>query len=142
MARFLTPWIVGKAVTTGYFGDARRSAFRVVALQSFASLLAAAIAAPVAGLVASEAVLIGGLIAASANLVMTWRVFGGRVERDPKRILSRMLLGEMLKFAFTVLAFAVAIVILKAAFLPLIVGYLAAFAAYWVGYILESLGKT
>ena len=129
-------------MTTGYFGDARRSAFRVVALQSLASLLAAAIAAPVTGLAAAQAVLLGGLIATSANLVMAWRVFGGRVERDPKRILSRMLLGEMLKFAVTVLAFAVALVTLKAAFLPLIVGYLAAFAAYWIGYILESVRKT
>lgn len=129
-------------MTTGYFADARRAAFRVVGLQLLASLLVAAVVLAMAGRTAAEAALLGGLIAGCANLVMAWRVFGGQVERDPKRILSRMLLGEMLKFAFTVLAFAVAIVKLKAAFLPLIAGYLVAFAAYWIGYMTESVGKS
>lgn len=129
-------------MTTGYFADARRNAFRVVGLQLLASLVTAAVAWAAAGRNAGAADLLGGLIATFGNLVMAWRVFGGRVERDPKRILSRMLLGEMLKFAFTVMAFAVAIVTLKAAFLPLIVGYLTAFAVYWVGYLTESVGKS
>jgi len=63
---------------------------------------------------------LGGLIAALANLVMVSRVFGGRLERDPKRFLGRMVLGEALKFAATVLLFGVVIVKMKAAFLPLI----------------------
>jgi F0F1-type ATP synthase assembly protein I len=72
---------------------------------------------------------------------MALRVFGGRVERDPKRMLGRLVLGEVLKFAVTVLLFSVAIVVLKAAFLPLILGYMAGIAAYVGGYLRGSFGQ-
>ena len=84
---------------------------------------------------AGGAAFLGGLIAAAGSLVMALRVFGGEVERDPKRLLARLVLGEAFKFAVTVLLFSVAIVVLKAAFLPLILGYMAGFAAYWIGFI-------
>ena len=120
---------------TGYLAEARRSAFRVVGLQTLAALSAGGVGLLVGGPKTGEAALLGGLIAVAANLVMTLRVFGGRTERDPKRLLGRLVLGETLKFAVTVLLFSVAIVIMRAAFLPLISGYLAGFAAYWFGYM-------
>lgn len=125
----------GDAVDTGYLAEARRSAFRVVGLQCLAALLAGFVGLAIGGLKTGVAALLGGLIAAAANLAMTLRVFGRRVERDPKRFLGRMLLGETLKFAVTVLLFSVVIVVLKAAFLPLMLGYLVGFAAYWFGYM-------
>ena len=126
---------------TGYLEDARRGAFRVVGWQFLASALAGAAGFLAGGRPVGAAALLGGLIAASASLLMALRVFGGRVERDPKRFLGRMVLGETLKFGATVLLFAVAIVIFKAAFLPLILGYMAGFAAYWIGYITESFRR-
>ena len=126
---------------TGYIEDARRGAFRVLGWQSLAALLAGAVGLLAAGPKAGEAALLGGLITAVAGLVMALRVFGGRVERDPKRMLGRLVLGEALKFAVTVLLFSVAIVVLKAAFLPLILGYMAGIAAYVGGYLRGSFGQ-
>ncbi|HEV2109912.1 MAG TPA: ATP synthase subunit I [Gammaproteobacteria bacterium] len=126
---------------TGYLAEARNSAFRVVGWQSLAALLAGIVGLMAGGRPAGEAALTGGLIAAAAQLAVTVRVFGGGAERDPKRFLGRLVLGEALKFAVMVLLFAVAIVVLKAAFLPLILGYLAGFAAYWFGYLRSSFGR-
>jgi len=126
---------------TGYLEDARRGAFKVVGLQVLAAVLAGVIGLLAGGPKTGEWACAGGMIAALANLVMVSRVFGGQPERDPKRFLGRMVIGEALKFAATVLLFGVAIVKMKAAFLPLILGYLAGFAAYWVGYIRFSIGQ-
>ena len=127
---------------TGYLEDARSRAFKVVGLQGLAACLAGAVALLTAGSRAGESALAGGLIATLASLVMAVRVFGGRLERDPKRFLGRLVLGEAFKFAATVLLFGVAIVVMKAAFLPLILGYFAAFAAYWIGFIWSGIGQT
>ena len=126
---------------TGYLAEARNSAFRVVGWQSLAALLAGIVGLLAGGKPAGEAAFTGGLIVAAAQLVATLRVFGGEVERDPKRFLGRMVLGEALKFAVTVLLFAVAIVVMKAAFLPLILGYMTGFVAYWFGYMRSSFGR-
>jgi F0F1-type ATP synthase assembly protein I len=122
-------------VGIGYLAEARRGAFQVVGWQSLAALVAGLAGLMAGGRPAGGAALIGGLIAAAGSLVMALRVFGGQVERDPKRLLARLVLGEAFKFAVTVLLFSVAIVVLKAAFLPLILGYMAGFAAYWIGFI-------
>lgn len=126
---------------TGYLAEARRTAFRVVGWQSLAALLAGVLGLLAAGRPAGVAALTGGVIAALAQFVVTLRVYGGAWERDPKRFLGRLVLGEALKFAATAFLFAVAIVVMKAAFLPLILGYLAGFAAYWVGFITSSIGQ-
>lgn len=119
----------------GYLAEARRGAFKVVGWQSLAAFLAGLVGLMAGGRPAGGAALLGGLIAAAGSLVMVLRVFGGQVERDPKRLLARLVLGEAFKFAVTVLLFSVAIVVLKAAFLPLILGYMAGFAAYWIGFM-------
>ncbi|HEV2212195.1 MAG TPA: ATP synthase subunit I [Gammaproteobacteria bacterium] len=126
---------------TGYLAEARRTAFWVVGWQSLAALLAGVFGLLAGGKPAGIAALTGGVIAALAQFVVTLRVYGGVEERDPKRFLGRLVLGEALKFAATALLFAVAIVVMKAAFLPLILGYLAGFAAYWVGFITSSIGQ-
>ncbi len=141
------PWLFscpegfGGMADGGYLAEARRDAFRVVGFQSLAALLAGGLGLLLGGVPAGGAALTGGLIAAAAQLTVTLRVFGGREERDPKRLLGRMVLGEALKFAVTVLLFAVALVVEKAAFLPLILGYMAGFAAYWIGFMASNIGQ-
>jgi ATP synthase protein I len=125
----------------GYLEDARRGAFRVVGVQLLAAFLAGAVAFLAGGRAAGTSALLGGLVATAGNLVMAWRVFGGRPERDPGNFLARMVLGEMLKFALTVALFIVAYKVFKAAFLPLIFGFVAALAAYWVGYLVSNSGQ-
>ncbi|HEU5398399.1 MAG TPA: ATP synthase subunit I [Gammaproteobacteria bacterium] len=126
---------------TGYLAEARRAAYRVVGWQILAALVAGFAGFLIGGRSAGGAAVTGGLIAALAQLVVTLRVYGGARERDPKRFLGRLVLGEALKFAATALLFAVAIVVMKAAFMPLILGYLAGFAAYWIGFITSSIGQ-
>ncbi|MGE5624470.1 MAG: ATP synthase subunit I [Bacillota bacterium] len=125
----------------GYLEDARRGAFRVVGVQLLVSFLAGGIALLLGGKPAGSSALLGGLTGTAANFVMAWRVFGGRLERDPKNFLARMVLGEVLKFALTMTLFIVAFKVFKAAFLPLISGYVAAIAAYWVGYMAGGIGQ-
>ncbi|HEX2667773.1 MAG TPA: ATP synthase subunit I [Gammaproteobacteria bacterium] len=125
----------------GYLEAARRGAFQVVGWQFLAAVLAGVLGALVGGPKTGEWAFLGGMIATLASLVMAWRVFGGRLERDPKRMLGRMVLGEAFKFTVTALLFGVAIVKMRAAFLPLMLGYLAAFAAYWIGYLRGSFGQ-
>ena len=122
----------------GYLEDARRGAFRVVGVQLLAAFMAGAAAFLAGGRDSGTSALLGGLVATAGNLVMAWRVFGGQPERDPRNFLARMVLGEMLKFALTVALFIVAFKVFKAAFLPLIFGFVAALAAYWVGYLVSS----
>lgn len=124
----------------GYLEDARRAAFSVVGVQLLAALLAGGVGALSGGRPAGASALLGGLVGTAGNLVMAWRVFGGRPERDPKNFLARMVLGEFFKFAVTVTLFIVAFKVFRAAFLPLILGYLAALAAYWIGYM-ASIGQ-
>lgn len=126
---------------TGYLAEARHAAFRVVGWQVLAALLAGVVGLAAGGRVEGTSAFAGGAIAALAQLAVTWRVFGGAVERNPRRFMMRLMLGEALKFAATIAMFGVALVILKTAFLPLISGYLAGFAAYWLGYMRSSFGR-
>lgn len=128
-------------VMAGYLEDARKGAFQVVGWQFLASMLAGFIGTLVGGAKTGGWAFLGGLTAALPSLLMATRVFGGKPERDPKRMLSRLVLGEAFKFAATVLMFAVAIKVLHAAFLPLMLGFMAALAAYWVGYIKSGIGQ-
>lgn len=125
----------------GYLEAARKGAFQVVGWQFLASLLAGVLGVLVGGWKTGEWGFLGGLTAAVPSLLMAARVFGGTLERDPRRFLGRMVLGEAIKFAATVLLFSIAIVVLKAAFLPLMLGFMAALAAYWVGYIRSGIGQ-
>jgi F0F1-type ATP synthase assembly protein I len=125
----------------GYLEAARRGAFQVVGWQFLAAVLAGVLGTLAGGPKTGEWAFLGGLTAALPSLLMALRVFGGKPERDPKRMLSRLVLGEAFKFAATVLMFAVAIKVLHAAFLPLMLGFMAALAAYWVGYIRSGSGQ-
>ena len=115
------------------FQEARRSALAVVGLQLAIGVVGGLIALAVAGPDAAASTLGGGLIGVLASLTMVWKLFSGGPEADPKRWLRGLLLGEASKFGITVVLFTIAIVIFKAAFLPLILGYIATFAAYWIG---------
>jgi ATP synthase protein I len=125
----------------GYLEDARRGAFKALGLQFLAALLAGVLGLLIGGVRAGEGALTGGLIVTAANLVLTGGVFGGRASRDPQFFLTRMLMGEMLKLFVTAVLFVVAIVVLKAAFGPMMLGFVAALAAYWIGLLKSSIGQ-
>lgn len=125
----------------GYLEDARRSAFRSLGWQSLTAVLAGLLGLLAGGVRTGTAAFLGGAIVTAASLVLTVGVFGGSVTRDPQFFLMRLMLGEMLKLMVTAILFVVAIVVFKAAFGPMLLGFVAALVANWVGLFKSSLGQ-
>lgn len=117
----------------GSHAKARQGTFIIVGLQLAVTVLASLVAAMVAGRYAAWSALVGGLINVVASLYMALTLFAGRPGVGPQQWLARFLVGEVLKFVITVVLFVFAIVVLKAAFLPLILAYIATYVAYWIG---------
>lgn len=113
----------------------------IIGSQLVVALLAALIAALANGPHAGFSALLGGLINVVASFYMAKRVFAGGLAAGPRAWLARLWLGEAIKFGLTVALFALAIVVLKAAFLPLILAYMATYAAYWVSLLRTSFGQ-
>mgnify|MGYP001557575092 FL=1 len=128
-------------MTAGTFENARRGAMGIIGLQLAVTLLAASIAALAAGSHAGVSALLGGLINVVASFYMAKRVFAGGLAAGPRAWFARLWLAETIKFGLTVALFALAIVVLKAAFLPLILAYMATYTAYWVGLLRISFGQ-
>ena len=126
---------------TGYLEQARRGAFKTVAWQALATLGVSILALALGGLKAGGAVLLGGLIGTVASLVLVVWVFAGRAVRDPQMFLLRLMLGEMSKFVVAVVLFIIAFGMFKAAFGPLMLGYLATLVTYWVGLFKSNIGQ-
>jgi len=125
----------------GSFAKARRGTFIIVGLQLAMTVLAGLVAAVVAGQYAAWSALVGGLINVLASLSMALKLFAGGLAAGPQQWFGRFLVGEALKFVITVALFIFAIVVLKAAFLPLILAYIATYVAYWIGMVRISFGR-
>lgn len=127
---------------TGYLAEARRGALKAVAWQGLTALVVSILALAVGGFQTSKAALLGGLICTGASAVLVAWVFTGKTERDPQRFLLRLMLGEMSKFVVAVVLFIIAFAEFKAAFGPLMLGYMAALVAYWFGLFKSNIGQT
>jgi ATP synthase protein I len=125
----------------GSFAKARQGAFIIVGLQLITAVLAGLVAAVAAGRFAAWSAFLGGLINAIASLFMALALFAGGLAAVPQQWFGRFLVGEALKFLITVALFAFAIVVLRAAFLPLILAYIATYMAYWIGMARISFGR-
>ena len=125
----------------GTFAQARRGTLLIVGMQLAVTLLAALVAGVVAGRHAAWSACIGGLINVLASLYLAVKLFGRGPAAAARQWLGRFLAGEALKFAITIGLFIVAIVVLKAAFLPLILAYMATYVAYWIGLMRIGLGQ-
>lgn len=116
----------------GTYAQGRRAAFFVIGVQLAVAILSAFAAGLGGGQHAAWSALMGGLINVLASLYLIIKLFMGGLA-TPERWLMRLMLGEALKFALTVVLFIVAIAVLKAAFMPLIIAYAAVYLAYWFG---------
>jgi ATP synthase protein I len=125
----------------GSYAKARQGTFVIVGLQLAVTVLASLVAALVAGRYAAWSALAGGLINVVASLYMALKLFAGGPGIGPQQWLGRFLMGEALKFVITVALFVFAMVVLKAAFLPLILAYIATYLAYWVALGRISFGQ-
>jgi ATP synthase protein I len=113
----------------------------IIGLQLAVTLLAALIPALADGGHAGFSALLGGLINVVASFYMAKRVFAGGLAAGPRDWLARLWLAEAIKLGLTVALFAFAIAVLNAAFLPLILAYMATYIAYWVGLLRISFGQ-
>lgn len=128
-------------VAAGTFEKARRGAMWVVGVELAVTVLAGLVAVPF-GLHAGLSALLGGLINVIASFCMAKRVFAGGLATGPRAWFARLWLAETLKFGLTVVLFALAIAVFRAAFLPLILAYMATYAAYWAGLMRINFGHT
>lgn len=113
----------------------------IIGLQLAVTVLAALVATLAGGPHAGYSALLGGLINVVASFYMAKRIFAGGLAAGPRAWLGRLWLAEIVKFGLTVALFALAIGVLKAAFLPLILAYIATYAAYWVGLLRIRFGQ-
>lgn len=81
---------------------------------------------------AAQAVLAGGAVVATGNLLFGWRLFAPGIAAAP-RIARAMWLGEGLKWLWVVLAVWLALGVMKMVPLPFLAGMLAAQAGFWIG---------
>ena len=123
----------------GTFSQARHGTLLIVGMQLAVALLAALTAGAIAGWHAAWSALIGGLINVLASLYLAFKLFGRGPAAAAGQWLGRLLAGEALKFVITVGLFVLAIVVLKAAFLPLILAFIATYVAYWIGLVRMGL---
>lgn len=125
----------------GSFAKARQGTYILIGLQLAVAVLVGLAAGLIAGRIAAWSAFTGGLINVIASLFMVLKMFAGGPGVGPQQWLSRILVGEALKFLITVALFVFAIVVLRAAFEPLILAYIATYVAYWIGLVRISLGQ-
>ena len=75
--------------------------------------------------------LLGSFIAITTSLNFMNIVLQKR-HQEPRKILNSLYLMEAFKFLLTGVFFAVAIILVKAMFFPLIIGYIVAVFIYWL----------
>lgn len=120
-------------MTDATWQPARYGALVIVGWQLLITVAAALTAWLAAGVTAGWSALAGGLINVAASFYMAQRIFAAGPAATAQHWLARLWLAELLKLGITMALFALAIVVLQAAFLPLILAYMATFVAYWVG---------
>lgn len=77
-----------------------------------------------AGSAAGVAALYGISICLLANSVFAWLLFRHQGALAAKKIVSAFYIGELIKMVITIIMFALAVVVFKLLFLPLIVSYI------------------
>ena len=103
----------------------------IVAIQCGLTALLSVVAGFVWGESVARSILIGGAICVVTTFLFGLRVFaGGKADADT--ILRRFYVGEAQKLFVTAVLFFIAIRTPWLEFLPLLCGYMAALAAYWI----------
>lgn len=113
------------------YNEVKKIVFRIPLQQMLLGVVIAAIFFFTQGQLAGMAALAGAFISTLGSLVFALMVFLSPV-RDERQIKSRMMTGEILKILTVVVLFYIAIVVLKLAIMPLMLGFIATFIAFWV----------
>ena len=116
------------------YKEVKKIVFRIPLQQMLIGVLVAIIFFFLQGQPSAIAAVAGALISTVGSLVFASVLFLSPV-RDERQIKSRMMTGEILKIFTVVVLFYVAIVLLKLAVMPLMLGFIATFITFWVALI-------
>lgn len=110
-------------------------AFLILLSQTLTGLTAATLFFYFLGFESARSSLIGSTIAVLTSLHLLSVLFNSKTKK-PKSIVNTLYLLEAFKFLLTALFFIGAIILLKAIFFPLIIGYSVAIFMYWLSLLI------
>ena len=85
------------------------------------------------GTKAALAAFYGGMaVAAMPTVYVAWRVFSRSQDAPPEEVVGRFYQGEVGKFGMTTMLFFIGVFLFAQQFLAVLLGYIAAQAAYWI----------
>lgn len=90
---------------------------------------------------AGYAALVGGLVGVVPNFYLALRMARSGGNAVAEMALRTIYVGELIKIAFTVAMFVIAIVLLDANFLIVVLTYIATVAVNWFAFLLVDLGE-
>lgn len=94
-----------------------------------------------AGAAAGIAALYGVSICLLANIILALFLFRHQGALFAKKIISAFYIGEVAKLFFTVMMFALAVVVFKLLFLPLIISYIIGQLVWYICPLMVKKGK-
>ena len=111
--------------------SAKTTAIGVLSAQTLLGLTTAAIFWFFLSFESAKSSIAGSMVAVFSSVHLLRLVFTSNPQ-SPKKIANTLYIMEALKFLVTGALFGVAVILLKAMFFPLIIGYIVAVFVYWL----------
>ena len=111
--------------------NTKRTAIGILSAQLVLGLIAAGIFWFFLSFESAKSSIVGSMVAVFSSVHILRLVFQ-TVPQNPKKIANTLYIMEALKFLITGALFGVAVILVKAMFFPLIIGYIVAVFVYWL----------
>ena len=111
--------------------NTKRTAIGILSAQLVLGLIAAGIFWFFLSFESAKSSIAGSMVAVFSSVHLLKLVFQS-APQTPKKIANTLYIMEALKFLITGALFGVAVILLKAMFFPLIIGYIVAVFVYWL----------
>jgi len=111
--------------------SAKTTAIGILSAQTLLGLATAAIFWVFLSFESAKSSIAGSMVAVFSSVHLLRLVFTSNPQ-SPKKIANTLYIMEALKFLVTGILFGVAVILLKAMFFPLIIGYIVAVFVYWL----------
>ena len=111
--------------------SAKTTAIGIISAQALLGLSTAAIFWFFLSFESAKSSIAGSMVAVFSSVDLLRLVFTNNPQ-SPKKIANTLYIMEALKFLITGALFGVAVILLKAMFFPLIIGYIVAVFVYWL----------
>jgi F0F1-type ATP synthase assembly protein I len=111
--------------------SAKTTAIGILSAQTLLGLATAAIFWFFLSFESAKSSIAGSMVAVFSSVHLLRLVFTSKPQ-SPKKIANTLYIMEALKFLVTGILFGVAVILLKAMFFPLIIGYIIAVFVYWL----------